>query len=206
MEIPFKPDATTLSYLSDGTGIPGEVVENFEGTTYGNWTVTGTAFGSAPAKGTLSGQMDVSGYLGSSLVNSYNGGDAATGKLISPDFTITRKFINFLISGGNHANQTCINLVIDGATVKTATGDNSEQLKWYGWDVSGWIGATAHFEIVDNYTGAWGHINIDHIMFSDILTDQRYEHANWVDHGPDFYSARIYRNYDCDDNRTIWLG
>lgn len=202
----FQPDATTLAYLSDGTGIPGEVFENFEGAGYGNWTVEGSAFGSGPASGTLSGQMSVSGYLGNSLVNSFSGGDAATGKLTSPDFTISKKFINFLIAGGNHANLTCINLLIDGVVVRTATGDNSEQLKWFGWDVSEYAGRTATLEIVDNFTGNWGHINIDHIIFSDILTDQRYEHANWIDYGPDFYAVRTYRNYDNDDNRTVWLG
>ncbi|WP_372776714.1 GH32 C-terminal domain-containing protein [Mangrovibacterium sp.] len=202
----FTPDATTLAYLKNGTGISGEVFADFEGTGYGVWTATGTAFGTGPANGTLSGQMDVSGYLGDYLVNSFNGGDATTGKLTSPSFTITKKFINFLISGGNHSGLTCMNLIVDGATVKTVTGDNSEQLKWSGWDVSDHIGKTATLEIVDNFTGAWGHINIDHIMFSDILTDQRYEHANWIDYGPDFYAARTYRNYDADDNRTVWLG
>ncbi|WP_163718610.1 GH32 C-terminal domain-containing protein [Mangrovibacterium lignilyticum] len=202
----FTPDATSSAYLKNGTGIPGEVFENFESTGYGSWTVEGTAFGTAPANGALSGQMDVSGYLGDYLANSFNGGDATTGKLSSPSFTITRKFINFLISGGNHSELTCINLVINGATVKTVTGDNSEQLKWYGWDVSDHIGETATLEIVDNFTGGWGHINVDQILFSDILTDQRYEHANWIDYGPDFYAVRTYRNYDANDNRTLWLG
>lgn len=202
----FTPDAITLAYLTDGTGISGEVFENFERSNYETWTVEGTAFRSGPANGTLSGQMDVSGYLGNYLLNSFNGGDVTTGKLTSNQFTLTKPFINFLISGGNHNNLTCINLLIDGKVVRTATGDNSEQLKWYGWDVSEYIGKTAMLEIIDNFSGAWGHINIDHILFSDILTDQREEQAYWIDYGPDFYAVRTYRNYDAADNRTVWLG
>ena len=202
----FTPDATTLAYLKDGAGISGVQFENFESTEYANWTIEGTAFGSAPANGTLNGQQEVSGFLGSYLVNSFNGGDASKGKLTSNQFTITKPFINFLISGGNHNNLTCINLLINGQIVRTATGDNSELLKWFGWDVAEYIGQPAVLQIIDNFSGSWGHINIDQIMFSDILTDQREEHAYWIDNGPDFYAVRTYRNYDTDNNRTIWLG
>ncbi|MEZ5199471.1 MAG: glycoside hydrolase family 32 protein, partial [Bacteroidales bacterium] len=202
----FTPDATTLAYLENGDGRDGELFTGFESSDYGTWTTEGTAFGTGPANGTLPDQMDVSGYLGNYLVNSYKSGDVTTGKLTSPSFTITKNFINFLISGGNHPNQTCINLLINDEIVKTATGDNSEQLKWYGWDVSNYIGETATIQIVDTNTGGWGHINIDHIMFSDILTNHRYEHAYWIDYGPDFYAVRTYRNYDADDDRTVWLG
>lgn len=202
----FTPDATTLAYLKDGAGISGVQYENFESTEYANWTIEGTAFGSAPANGTLNGQQEVSGFLGSYLVNSFNGGDASKGKLTSNQFTITKPFINFLISGGNHNNLTCINLLINGQIVRTATGDNSELLKWFGWDVTEYIGQSAVLQIIDNFSGSWGHINIDQIMFSDILTDQREEHAYWIDYGPDFYAVRTYRNYDTDNNRTVWLG
>lgn len=202
----FSPDATTLAYLKDGAGISGVQFENFESTEYANWTIEGTAFGSAPANGTLSGQQEVSGFLGSYLVNSFHGGDASKGKLTSNQFTITKPFINFLISGGNHNNLTCINLLINGQIVRTATGDNSELLKWFGWDVAEFIGQSAVLQIIDNFSGSWGHINIDQIMFSDMLTDQREEHAYWIDYGPDFYAVRTYRNYDKDNNRTVWLG
>ena len=57
------------------------LVADFEGADYQNWTVTGDAFGLVPAAGTLAGQMEVSGFSGKRLANSFNGGDGATGKL-----------------------------------------------------------------------------------------------------------------------------
>ncbi|MHC4733976.1 MAG: hypothetical protein ACYTDW_05885 [Planctomycetota bacterium] len=78
------------------------LIADFEGKTYGDWKVEGEAFGPGPARGTLDGQMNVSGYEGKGLVNTYYKGDDTTGTLTSPTFKIQRKYINFLIGGGMH--------------------------------------------------------------------------------------------------------
>jgi len=202
----FVTDGLTMSYLTNGIGLEGTVYANFEGTNYGSWSKTGTAFGSGPALGTLPNQQTVSGYLGRRLVNSYNNGDGSTGTLTSPNFVITNNCINFLIGGGNHPNQTCINLLVSNTVVATTTGGNDEILKWAGWNVSQWKGKTAKIQIVDNYTGGWGHINIDQVMFSDVLMNFNLEHANWIDWGSDFYAARNYRDYDNSEQCTYLLG
>jgi len=151
---------------------PDIVIADFEGKDYGEWNVTGEAFGAGPAPGTLPHQMAVSGFLGKGLVNTYFKGDNTTGTLTSPPFTIERKYINFLIGGGKHPGQTCINLMIDGKAVRTATGPNdrpggSERLDWTSWDVAEFLDKKATIQIVDNKTGRWGHINVDHIVQSD---------------------------------------
>src|SRR5258708_34606160 len=102
------------------------LLADFEGDTYGDWKTTGTAFGKGPGKGALPGQMEVTGYRGKGLVNSFGGGDASTGTLSSPDFKIERKYVSFLIGGGGYAGKTCINLIVDGKTMRTATGPNTE--------------------------------------------------------------------------------
>lgn len=76
--------------------------EDFESVGYDTWSTTGNAFGSGPAVGTLPGQQPVTGYVGSRLVNSFNGGDASTGRLLSPAFTVDEPYLNFLVGGGNH--------------------------------------------------------------------------------------------------------
>jgi fructan beta-fructosidase len=157
------------------------LIADFEGDDYGTWKSTGTAFGNRPARGTLAGQMPVSGFLGKGLVNSFLGGDDALGRLTSPEFQIERRNINFLIGGGKHPGQTCINLIVDGKVARTASGPNgvpggSERLDWDGWDVAELEGKSATIEIVDDLQGGWGHINIDQIVQSDRA--KRYAPAN----------------------------
>jgi fructan beta-fructosidase len=147
-------------------------IADFEGEDYGAWKVTGEAFGPGPARGTLPNQMEVSGFEGKGLVNSYWKGDGTKGTLTSPPFRIDRKFINFLIGGGMHPGRTCMDLLVDGKAVRTATGPNdrpggSERLDWQSWDVRDLSGKTAVLRIVDEETGGWGHINIDGISQSD---------------------------------------
>ncbi len=149
------------------------VLADFESTTYGAWKVEGGAFGTGPAHGALIGQMIVEGFLGKGLVNSFNGGDDATGKLTSPPFKIERKFISFLIGGGGYANETCMNLLVDGRVVRTATGPNTspggtEKLEPTGWDVAELAGRQAVIQIVDQRKGGWGHINVDQIVQTDV--------------------------------------
>jgi fructan beta-fructosidase len=169
------------------------LIADFEGKDYGQWKAQGEAFGPGPARGTLPGQMRVSGYLGRGLVNSFFKGDATTGELTSPPFRIERRYVNFLVGGGGYAGKTCINLLVDGKVVRTAAGPNtrpggSEMLDWHSWDVGELAGKQAVIQIVDQRTGGWGHINVDHIMQSDqkrqaagpahreILIERRYLH------------------------------
>jgi len=141
---------------------------DFEGTDYGGWKSEGKAFGAGPANGTLPSQQKVTGFEGKGLVNTYLGGnDRLVGKLTSPSFEINRKYISFLVGGGAHKDRTCMNLVVAGKTVKTATGKNNELLKPCNWKVDKFLGRRAHFEIIDDHKDGWGHINIDKIEFRD---------------------------------------
>ena len=151
---------------------PDILVADFEGTDYGSWTVSGNAFGKAPARGTLPGQMQVEGFQGKGLVNSFLGGDDATGKLVSPLLKVERPHLNFLIGGGNNPEKLALRLILDGKVIASATGPNSqpggsERLSWNSLDLSNHLGKEIRIEIVDEAKGGWGHINIDQITFSD---------------------------------------
>jgi sucrose-6-phosphate hydrolase SacC (GH32 family) len=162
------------------------VIADFEGSDYGAWTAEGEAFGTGPAEGTLANQQKVSGFLGKGLVNTYLRGDNTQGRLTSPEFVIERKFINFLVGGGDRPGEAVVNLVVEGKVVKNATGRDEERLDWATWDVSGLAGKRARIQIVDHATGGWGHINVDQIVQSDVkkaepaatvevVTDRLYE-------------------------------
>ena len=161
------------------------LINDFEGTNYGDWKVTGEAFGPGPARGTLPGQMRVDGFKGQGLVNSFYKGDGSTGTLTSPEFKIERRFISFLIGGGKDPEKTCMNLLIDGRMVRNATGPNdkpggTEALAPGFWDMTDLAGKMAVIQIVDQATGGWGHINVDHIVQTDrkpaqLITNARRE-------------------------------
>lgn len=174
--MPFRPFLalflTALLATAARSAQPDILIADFEGETYGPWKATGEAFGPGPAAGTLPGQMAVSGFEGKRLVNSFYKGDGTTGRLTSPPLKIERRYINFLIGGGMHPSKTCINLLVNGKVVRTATGPNdrpggTEALDWESWDVGELIGKQATIEIVDEATGGWGHINVDQIVQSD---------------------------------------
>ncbi|OLZ74394.1 glycosyl hydrolase family 32 [Streptomyces sp. IMTB 2501] len=157
--------------LEQGPPPAGTVLADFEGGTYGEWTTTGDAFGTAPATGTLPDQQEVSGFLGSGLVNTYLNGDSTTGTLTSPEFTIDKDYVDFLVGGGHHPagydNPTAVELLVDGKVVRSATGQDAEALNWASWDVRDLAGHKARIRIVDDNTGSWGHINVDQITLSD---------------------------------------
>ncbi|MBE3069159.1 MAG: hypothetical protein IMZ66_02875 [Planctomycetes bacterium] len=121
---------------------PEIVLADFEGPDYGHWKATGEAFGAGPARGTLPRQMEVTGFQGNGLVNSYLQGDGATGTLTSPAFKIERNGITFLIGGGRKPWRCCINLLVGGQAVRTATGRDNERLEWQHWDVGEFRGCT----------------------------------------------------------------
>ncbi|MCP5547997.1 MAG: glycoside hydrolase family 32 protein [Akkermansiaceae bacterium] len=148
------------------------LIADFEGADYSGWSATGDAFGNGPAGGTLPGQMAVGDYQGKGLVNSFRGGDGSTGTLTSPSFTIDRPFLRFLIGGGGWEGKTCMELLVDGKSVRSATGPNtepggSENLAPAEWDVREFQGKEAVLRITDKATGGWGHINIDHIVLTE---------------------------------------
>ncbi|MFO1065890.1 MAG: hypothetical protein U0892_18660 [Pirellulales bacterium] len=110
------------------------VVADFESSTYGDWKILeGTAFGLGP---TDAHKLQVTGHQGSRLVNSFGTGDSATGMIASPPIEINRRFLSFLIGGGQHEGQTGLELIVDGKVFRSATGMNSAQLRRESWDVT----------------------------------------------------------------------
>jgi uncharacterized protein (DUF608 family) len=164
-------EAVSTREQKDRPAIP---FDNFERGEWEKWKAEGKAFGSGPAAAEdAPTNQKLKGYEGKRLVNSLGlGGEAATGKLTSAPFTIERRFINFLIGGGNSMRpdglvDAGMNLLVEGKVVRNATGTNSDALSQTSWDVGELEGRTAVLEILDNVTGGWGHIDVDQIEFAD---------------------------------------
>jgi non-lysosomal glucosylceramidase len=150
--------------------------EDFEKANYEGWAVTGTAFGDSPIKmADMPGYQGDVGGKGQRVVNTHNvrqgedvrGGDQHIGTLTSKPFVVQRKYINFLIGGGAHKGKTCLNLLVDGRVVKSATGRNNNRMNPASFGVTKWQGQQAQIQIVDKEAGGWGNIGVDHIVFSD---------------------------------------
>ena len=143
-------------------------LSDFDSGTFGEWRVKGDAFGAVPATGSLPNQGKVKGYKGKGLANSFVNGNEATGTLTSPEFAIKHEYLNFLIGGGNTKGTRIDLLNGDGEFIKTiATGNNSATLEWVSVDMWDLIGNWRQLRIVDESTGEWGHILVDHIYWSN---------------------------------------
>lgn len=75
-------------------------------------------------------------------------------------FKIERHYIAFRIAGGDYDHFTCINLLVGGKVVHSATGWRSDRLVATSWDVAAWRGKSAQIQIVDESHNDWGH-NLD---------------------------------------------
>jgi hypothetical protein len=170
--LPVQPPTVYTAHPSD------LLIADFEGEDYGDWTANGEAFGKGPARIGKTPNT-TAGALGTGFVNSYIHGDAPTGSLVSPEFAVKRKYLNFLIGGGNHIDRTCIELLIDGKAVCSSAGAGlkdtklREVIRWAGWNVEEFKGKQAKIRIMDEHTGGWGHILVDHIYQSDLAVENR---------------------------------
>ena len=167
--------------------------DDFQKETYEGWEVTGAAFGKGPIlRSQIPAYQGDVGGKGRRVVNSHASAPGAgvgekddqTGTLTSRPFVVQRNFIAFWIGGGRHPGKTCINLLVDGKVVRTATGHDSNQMRRESFDVREIQGKTARLEIVDNQTGSWGNIGIGEIVFTDRPSAEAHRTAWFRDDGP----------------------
>lgn len=143
------------------------IIGSFDDGDFGKWVATGTAFNSGPASGDLLAKLEIENAPGRGVASSEKEGDGPTGSLTSPEFVIGRKYISLYIGGGDYERHTCVNLLVDGKIVRSATGWRSDHLVPTSWDVSPWSGRKAQIQLVDEASGDWGHINVSQIVQTD---------------------------------------
>lgn len=137
--------AKTLGAMGD----EGTPIFDFENGTEG-WTLTGNAWG---PEGTCSEKYYpglVKGFIGHRWLSSFTG-DAmrGTGAAVSPEFTVTKRYLHLLVGGGDLSTRQGVALVCGGATIKTVTGENTYELNPVTWDLTPWMGRKLRLVVYD---------------------------------------------------------
>ena len=97
----------------------------------------------------------------------------SVGTLTSPPFQIQKPFISFLLSGGSSETKLQANLIVEGKVARTVTGNDSDIFEPVSFNVREFINKEARFQIIDNATSIWGHINVDQITQTDQAKGKR---------------------------------
>jgi hypothetical protein len=136
----------------------------FESQPYADWVASGEAFESWPSR-TLSRHQQRSVGQVRWFVSSYHptSHDAAVGQLRSASFLLEGDLLVIRVAGGRDPVKLRVDLLVDDEPVASATGNDSEVFARYAWDISKHRGSSAALLIVDDATGAWGHIMVDEI-------------------------------------------
>ena len=159
------PDAIWVP-AGRATPPPGvRVLFDFEAGSYQGWTVMGSAWDGGPVTREVPGQAVVRRFGGRWFATSMHGGDAATGTLLSPPFTIDGSKITVRLAGGSADPGLRAELRVDGVAVRTAApaAPPTERLDEISWDVRDLAGRTAIIALVDTSTAPWGHLDVDEI-------------------------------------------
>ena len=129
----FVGDFDGTTFTSDTTrptdSLPeGDLFAGFDDGSYSGWTTANEPgnwkngpFGDQPATGAIDGQQTVVGQIGAGLINGFNDGDWPIGSVSSPDFTVSKDHINFLVGGGKHPH-------VDGSQLGNEPPADSELL------------------------------------------------------------------------------
>jgi hypothetical protein len=87
--------------------------------------------------------------------------DHHVSSLLTTPFEIKLPYVTFLLSGGNAPGVACVNLLVDGEVVRTATGRNDDMLEWVALDLRALKGKKARIQVLDTSTAPFDYITID---------------------------------------------
>ena len=160
---------------------------DFETGNYLGWNRTGGAWGGAPKNGNLMNSQHLyysipySGWQGTYFASTYPE-RTAIGTLHSSQFTINRRYLEFLAIGQADARM-CVGLTIEDGTVyedcdaleassvkfltpSQPTVNSYSVFKRIVWDVSTYKGRQAYIEAIDNSARSW--MEVDDFRQTDI--------------------------------------
>ncbi|WP_210487755.1 GH32 C-terminal domain-containing protein [Rufibacter aurantiacus] len=160
-------DQSTLTVLPGSS--TGYLKYDFEQGNFSNLTVTGQAFSladiTAEADWGWGGPFNHQGKF--HLWGFKSGGDAQTGELKTPEFTLGGDGkITFLLGGGKNLSTLYVALVraSDQEVLLKTTGLNDEGYAPKVLEAESYVGTKCYLKIVDNETGGFGHLNLDDLV------------------------------------------
>lgn len=144
---------------------------DFETGTLKDWTAEGEAFKDQPIKGDTvfprrgdnhsrhQGQFWIGGY------EKY--GDKPQGILTSVPFKVTHPWASFLVGGGSHQQETCVELIAlpSKEVFFRISGRDEEDMSRAIVDLSKYKDKEIQIRLVDKHSGGWGHVNFDDFRF-----------------------------------------
>jgi hypothetical protein len=157
------PAAIWLPTLAPTPPAGARVVFDFEAARWDGWDVTGTAWGAGPVTEPVPGQDLVFGATGARFATSMHGGDAATGRALSPPFALDGGKLGVRLGGGTNVSKLRVELWVDDALAKTAivpvpAGDD---LRVVTIELGELRGKQARLALVDEAADA--HLDVDDV-------------------------------------------
>ena len=175
----FTVQPTTQNIVSDGGATPladnGKPMNfDFESGDLTDWAAVGNAFQDQPIRddGIASRwPQQTSNKRGGFFVAGFEKVfDAGTGTLTSKPFEVTHPFASYLIAGGQNRS-TRVELLLlaagddKGTVISEHAGNQREQMQRVLVDLREYQGERVAIRLVDESTGAWGHLNFDDFRF-----------------------------------------
>lgn len=157
------PEAIWLPTLSATPPATATKVFDFETAQWTGWEVTGTAWGAGPTAEPLPGQGLVLGATGTRYATSMHGGDAATGRALSPPFALAGGRLTVRLGGDTNVSKLGVELIVDDEIVRTAivpppAGDD---LRTVTLELGELRGKQARLALVDEASDA--HLDVDDV-------------------------------------------
>lgn len=87
--------------------------------------------------------------------------DSHTSEVLTAEFEVKHDYVTFLISGGNMPGEACLNLLVDGKVVRSATGTGQDVLMPAAFDVKEFKGKKARIQALDTSKDPFGYITVD---------------------------------------------
>ncbi|MBP3960094.1 DUF1080 domain-containing protein [Gemmata sp. G18] len=167
---PAKADPNDVGVLP--VGADGKALNlDFETGDLKDWTAEGEAFKGQPIKGdTVAARRgdNRSRHQGNYWIGGYEKlGDKPTGTLTSAPFKVTHPWASFLVGGGAHTLQTCVEIVSGKDVIFRATGTEEEDMRRVAVDLTKFKDKEIFVRVVDKNAGGWGHINFDDFRFHE---------------------------------------